>query len=332
MAAGGARAVFDEFAALPAEPPDVAPWLARLAASTGASDPFGEQGVEGARVFALALDAADPLSAMRHQFHIPKARDDAATDSVYLTGHSLGLQPVSTAAAVQAELDKWAARGVAGHFEGDLPWASCEEKLVDLLGELVGARNPQLEVAGMNSLTVNLHFLMAAFYRPVAGRAGILIEAGAFPSDRYAVASQIAHHGFDPAEWMVEVQPDQGTGLLTTEAITEAIARHEGRLALVLLGGVNYLTGQARHRHRRKIALTFKLLRPALSAAFRTGCARAGIHSSAGQVCPASGEAFSQLPPPHRRPRLECLFSGPRDAADRQLRGRAQRDAPLPLG
>jgi kynureninase len=249
MAAGAARAVFDDFAALPAEPRDLAPWLARLAASTGAADPFGEEDADNARAFALALDAADPLSAMRRQFHIPKAKDDATTDTVYLTGHSLGLQPVSTAAAVQAELDKWAARGVAGHFEGDLPWASCEEKLVDLLGELVGARHPQLEVAGMNSLTVNLHFLMAAFYRPVAGRAGILIEAGAFPSDRYAVASQIAHHGFDPAEWMVEVQPDQSTGLLTTEAITDAIARHEGRLALILLGGVNYLTGQARHRH-----------------------------------------------------------------------------------
>jgi kynureninase len=248
MAADGARSVFDDFAALPAEPPDVAPWLTRLAASTGATDPFGQQSAEAARAFALALDAANPLSSVRGQFHIPKAGNDATRDAVYLTGHSLGLQPVSTAAAVQAELDKWAAKGVAGHFEGDLPWASCEEKLVDLLGELVGARNPQLEVAGMNSLTVNLHFLMAAFYRPVAGRAGILIEAGAFPSDRYAVASQITHHGFDPAEWMVEVQPDPATGLLTTDAITDAIACHEDQLAMILLGGVNYLTGQVRHR------------------------------------------------------------------------------------
>jgi len=184
------RAIFNEFSTLPDEPLDVSPWLERLAASTGLADVYGEAGADGARAFARALDAAEPLGATRREFHIPTAGAQA-TEAVYLTGHSLGLQPTSTAAAVKVELDKWAARGVAGHFEGALPWASCEEAVVELLGELVGAKNAKLEVAAMNSLTVNLHFLMAAFYRPTATRAAILIEAGAFPSDRYAVASQV---------------------------------------------------------------------------------------------------------------------------------------------
>ena len=243
----GPRAVLDELAALGKEPAEVRPWLKMISDSTGISDPFGQHGPDGPRALALALDKADPLGTVRSEFHIPKAADGSET--VYLTGHSLGLQPVSTAGAVKSELDKWATRGVAGHFEGDLPWASCEEKVVDLLGELVGAKTPKVEVAAMNSLTVNLHMLMAAFYRPVAGRAAILIEAGAFPSDRYAVASQIAHHGYDAAEWMIEVQPDPDTGLLNTDTITSIIDQNEGRLALVLLGGVNYLTGQVRSHH-----------------------------------------------------------------------------------
>ena len=163
------------------------------------------------------------------------------TEQVYLTGNSLGLQPKSTAAAVTAELQKWAAIGVGGHFTGDLPWAQCEEKLPELLGEVVGAEDAELEVAAMNTLTVNLHMLMAAFYRPSGERSTIIIEAGAFPSDRYAVASQLAHHGV-PADRLVEVGA-AGEVLATADVIAAIEANHE-RLALVLLGGVNYLTGQ----------------------------------------------------------------------------------------
>lgn len=201
---------------------------------------------------ARALDAASTFSARSH-FAIPPHRPSAASDggggeaepSVYLTGHSLGLQPRSAQGAVMCELTKWAERGVAGHFEGELPWASCEEAVVPLLGELVGAADATLEVAAMNSLTVNLHLLMAAFYRPSAGRAGILIEAGAFPSDRYAVASQVRHHGHDPAEWLTEVAPREESGLLSTHDLLAAIDTLQDSLALVLLGGANYLTGQA---------------------------------------------------------------------------------------
>jgi len=200
---------------------------------------------------ARALDAASTFSARSH-FAIPPHRPSAASDggggeaepSVYLTGHSLGLQPRSAQGAVMCELTKWAERGVAGHFEGELPWASCEEAVVPLLGELVGAADATLEVAAMNSLTVNLHLLMAAFYRPSAGRAGILIEAGAFPSDRYAVASQVRHHGHDPAEWLTEVAPREESGLLSTHDLLAAIDTLQDSLALVLLGGANYLTGQ----------------------------------------------------------------------------------------
>ena len=118
--------------------------------------------------FAKSMDAADELQKFRSDFHMPLHSD--GSEQVYLTGNSLGLQPKSTAAAVTAELQKWAAIGVGGHFTGDLPWAQCEEKLPELLGEVVGAEDAELEVAAMNTLTVNLHMLMAAFYRPSGER------------------------------------------------------------------------------------------------------------------------------------------------------------------
>lgn len=209
--------------------------------------------------FAAQMDAADPLRHIRSEFHIPPidAADGGAcawsdgssssksepAEQAYFAGNSLGLLPKVTRAHVGAELDKWGARGVMGHFEGALPWATCEDQIPPLVADLVGAKEPALEVGAMNSLTVNLHMLMAAFYRPTDGRAAIIIEAGAFPSDRYAVGSQIIHHGRDPSEWLIEVQP-RADGLLHTEDILEAVRANESRLALVLLGGVNYLTGQ----------------------------------------------------------------------------------------
>ena len=163
--------------------------------------------------FAAALDDAHPLS-HRNAFHVPA--HDAGNEQAYMAGNSLGLMPKRLAGEVGAEMDKWAARGVMGHFEGALPWATCEEALPPLLADLVGAKDPALEIGAMNSLTVNLHLLMAAFYRPSEGRAAILIEAGAFPSDRYAVGSQIRHHGRSPDEWLIEVQPRKEDSLLHT--------------------------------------------------------------------------------------------------------------------
>lgn len=211
---------------------DVA-WLSKLETAAGCPLPSAE--------FASLLDAAMPTH--RGDFHIPL--DGAGGEQAYFAGNSLGLQPKGTAALVDGELTKWAKRGVMGHFEGQLAWATCEDVLAAPLAELVGARPDlaEIEVGAMNSLTVNLHLLMAAFYRPTDGRAAILIEAGAFPSDRYAVGSQIAHHGRDPAEWLIEVSP-RSDGLLHTEDIIGTIEANRSRLALVLLGGVNYLTGQ----------------------------------------------------------------------------------------
>ncbi|EOD18433.1 kynureninase [Emiliania huxleyi CCMP1516] len=215
---------------------------------------------------ARALDAASTFSARSH-FAIPPHRPSAASDggggeaepSVYLTGHSLGLQPRSAQGAVMCELTKWAERGVAGHFEGELPWASCEEAVVPLLGELVGAADATLEVAAMNSLTVNLHLLMAAFYRPSAGRAGILIEAGAFPSDRYAVASQVRHHGHDPAEWLTEVAPREESGLLSTHDLLAAIDTLQDSLALAIARGVRRINSSRAARSEPPILLGLDL-------------------------------------------------------------------------
>ena len=188
--------------------------------------------------FAAALDETDPLRPHRAKFHIP------STTPTYLCGNSLGLMPRATSEAVGDELRKWAASGVEGHFTGALPWATCEEVLPALMADAVGARDATLEVAAMNSLTVNIHLLMAAFYRPTPGRAAILMEAGAFPSDRCAMVSQIQHHGFDPAVELIEVQPDPADGLLHADAVCAAIEAHWERLACIMIGGVNYLTGQ----------------------------------------------------------------------------------------
>ena len=224
---------------------------ARLAAFTAATDTDGHAWLSilssaaelplDSDEFAAAVDAAHPLRGLRARFHIPP---HGAGELAYMAGNSLGLMPRSATDAIKVETDKWAALGVGGHFTGELPWASCEDALPPLLADLVGAKDPALELGAMNSLTVNLHLLMSAFYRPSAGRAAILYEADAFPSDRYAVASQVRHHGRDPATWLIEVQPRPSDGLLHTADILAAIDANAHRLALVLLGGVNYLSGQ----------------------------------------------------------------------------------------
>jgi len=190
--------------------------------------------------FARELDAADPLAGFRAHFHIPT--NEAAEPLIYFCGHSLGLQPKAVRAAVDQELNDWARMGVHGHFKDQSPWYSYHELLREPMARLVGAQ-PH-EVVVMNGLTVNLHLMMVSFYRPTADRFKILMEDSAFPSDTYAVRTQIRHHGFDPDQALLIARPRDGEHTLRTEDL-EALIRQEGpRIALVLFGGVNYFTGQ----------------------------------------------------------------------------------------
>jgi kynureninase len=192
------------------------------------------------RARARELDDRDSLRSMRESFLFPKRPD--GRDVTYLCGNSLGLQPRKAKQYVDEELEDWAAYGVEGHFHGRHPWLPYHELVTAGLARLVGARSS--EVVAMNSLTVNLHLMMASFYRPNRERYRILIEAGAFPSDQYAVWSQAKFHGFDPADAILELRPPDGQHTLRNEYISNVIEQEGSRIALVLLGGVNYLTGQ----------------------------------------------------------------------------------------
>jgi kynureninase len=189
---------------------------------------------------ARSLDASDPLSRWRDEFHFPAGPDGRPT--AYLCGNSLGLQPRGVVTEVGRILADWQRLAVLAHHGGGADWLSYQDTLAPSLGRLVGAA--PTEVTAMASLTINLHLLMASFYRPTRDRYAILIEAGAFPSDRYAMASQLGHHGRDPAEALVQVAPRAGESCLREEDIESAIRREGERLALVLLPGVQYLTGQ----------------------------------------------------------------------------------------
>lgn len=191
--------------------------------------------------FAIAMDERDPLKAFRGRFLIPKTA--AGGDCVYLCGHSLGLQPKTAAAYVDQELRDWAELAVEGHFRAKNPWMPYHRLLAEQTAELVGA-NPN-EVVVMNSLTVNLHLMMVSFYRPTRARHKIVVERGAFPSDQYAVNSQIRFRGFGPATSLVELSPRRGESCLREEDIEELIENKAHEIALIMLGGVNYATGQA---------------------------------------------------------------------------------------
>jgi kynureninase len=198
--------------------------------------------------YARALDERDALRHTRDLFVIPTVRDitrgQTPSDEpcAYFVGNSLGLMPKATPAAIQQELDDWSRLAVEAHFEGATPWFSYHEVFREMGARLVGAVPG--EVVMMNSLTVNLHLLMVSFYRPTPHRYKIIIEDGAFPSDSYAVASQAAFHGFDPAEAVVRLKPREGEQTLRTEDVIDAIGFHGSSTALVMLGGVNYRTGQ----------------------------------------------------------------------------------------
>jgi kynureninase len=195
--------------------------------------------------WARARDAADPLRAFRDEFLIPPhdGVDSRPSDSVYFCGNSLGLQPRAVREAVNAELDNWGELGVEGHFKGRLPWMDYHEFVRDDLAAVVGARPG--EVVAMNTLGVNLHLMMVSFYRPTAERPAILTEAGAFPTDRYAVESQVRFHGFDPASALIELEADEPNGTISAAAIERALDQHGSRIALVMLPGVQYRNGQA---------------------------------------------------------------------------------------
>jgi kynureninase len=190
--------------------------------------------------FAIAMDERDPLKGFRERFLFPKL---AGGDCVYLCGHSLGLQPKTAAAYIEEELKDWADLGVEGHFHAKNPWMPYHRLLTEQTAELVGAK--PLEVVVMNSLTVNLHLMMVSFYRPTRERHKIVVERGAFPSDQYAVKSQIHFHGFDPATSLIELTPRPGESCLRHEDIALLIESAGDHIALIMLGGVNYATGQA---------------------------------------------------------------------------------------
>ncbi len=208
------------------------------------------------RSFAEQQDRADPLAKMRDAFFIPTRAD--GSEHVYFCGHSLGLQPKSVGRIVQEELDSWAQRAVDGHFQSARPWLSYHERFAPSLARLVGAQ--PIEVVAMNTLTVNLHLMLATFYRPTRERPKILIEKHAFSSDRYAVASQVQLHGFDPQTAVLEIGSRAGEEVVRTEDVLALIEREGARIATVMLPAVQYLSGQRLDLHA--IA----------SAARRAGC------------------------------------------------------------
>lgn len=212
--------------------------------------------------FAQRLDAEDPLAAFRGRFHIPKKAD--GTDTLYFCGNSLGLQPRIAADYVDAELEKWKDLGVKGHFEGEIPWMPYHEFLAQDMASLVGGKPG--EVVSMNSLTVNLHLMMVSFYRPDQQRYKILIEDQAFPSDRYAVESQVRFHGLDPEQAIIRVSPRAGEACIRDDDLRARIEQDGDAIALILLPGVQYYTGQlfdmaevVRAGHRKGCVVGFDL-------------------------------------------------------------------------
>lgn len=190
--------------------------------------------------YAKQQDKTDELATYRERFYIPV--DEAGKDLIYFTGNSLGLQPKSTKSYIEQELNDWATLGVEGHTEGKNPWLHYHEFLTVNMAKIVGAK--PIEVIVMNTLTANLHFMMVSFYKPTKTRYKILIEADAFPSDKFAVESQLRHHGFDDKEGLILWKPQKGSELAKYEDLEAIFNLHGDEIALTLIGGVNYYTGQ----------------------------------------------------------------------------------------
>ena len=194
---------------------------------------------ENTHDYAQQLDKSDPLGKYRSQFYIPQHE---GKDSIYFTGNSLGLQPKTTRKYIEEELKTWEKYGVKGHFEGKRPWFHYHKYSKKQLAKIVGANSQ--EVISMNNLTSNLHLMMVSFYRPTKNRFKIITEAGAFPSDQYAMETQIKFHGYEPDEALIELKPRDGEHILKTEDILKSIELAGDSLALVMIAGVQYYTGQ----------------------------------------------------------------------------------------
>src|SRR5438270_7405336 len=191
--------------------------------------------------FARRLDAEDPLRHFREKFHLPLGKD--GKPSIYFAGNSLGLMPKAARTVVERELDVWAKRALDAHHAADTPWYSYHETLREPTARLVGAQAN--EVICMNSLTVNLHLMMATFYRPTkSGKNKILMEDPAFPSDTYAIKTQIVHHGLDPKDALVLASPRKGEFTVRTEDVVDLIEKNSDQLAVLMIAGVNFFTGQ----------------------------------------------------------------------------------------
>jgi kynureninase len=195
--------------------------------------------MENTLAFAQKKDSEDSLKKFREKFLFPQHDNK---DVFYFCGNSLGLQPKTAKAAVEQELDDWAKFGVEGHFHAKNPWFPYHEFLREPMAKVVGAKPEEIVV--MNSLTVNLHLMMVSFYRPTKQRYKIICEQSPFPSDQYALASQVSFHGFDPKEAVIELKSAADDGYISTEKILRAIEENKNELALVMIGGVNYYTGQ----------------------------------------------------------------------------------------
>ncbi|MFN0151238.1 MAG: kynureninase [bacterium] len=224
---------------------------------------------ESSEDFARSLDAQDSLAHFRERFHIPRGAD--GTPLIYLCGNSLGLMPKAARALVEQELDDWARLAVDAHFDARTPWYSYHEVFREAGARLVGALPG--EVVMMNSLTVNLHLMMTSFYRPTRERHKILLEADPFPSDLYAVQSQLRFHGYDPGNALLFAAPRAGERAIRTDDIEALLSERGGEIALVLFGGVHYLTGQlfemeriARAAHEHGCAVGFDLAHAAGNA------------------------------------------------------------------
>ncbi len=203
-------------------------------------------GLDDSEAFSRSLDREDPFAGYRDRFELPFGESDEPP--VYLVGNSLGPLPRATRRAVASELDRWGRSGVDGWFEQPGSWYAIDERHLEPLSRLVGAL-PR-EVAVMNGLTVNLHLLLASFFQPRGSRRKILIESPCFPSDRYAVETQLRWHGLDPRECLVEVGPAPGSAVIDEERFERVLAEQGETIAMVLLGGVNFLTGQRFDLHR----------------------------------------------------------------------------------
>ncbi len=194
---------------------------------------------QASRAFAEKMDDQDPLRKFRKQFYFPQHKGRKA---IYFCGNSLGLQPKNTAKAIRQELKDWKNLAIGGYFSAKNPWLYYHENCKSALTAMMGCRRDEVTV--MNTLTVNLHLLLLSFYKPTSERYTIIMEAGAFPSDQYAVETQVKFYGYDPATAIIEVAPRKGEKTLRTEDIVQTITANKEKLCLVLLGGINYYTGQ----------------------------------------------------------------------------------------